>query len=197
LEITDGNVHVKGVPDKSKTIAELAARAASKAGGPGPIIGEGSAAIETNAPGFVVHLAKVAVDPDTGRVVPKQFVAVQDVGFALNPMLVEGQIHGGVVQGIGWGLHEHMVYDDQGELLTATFMDYDIPKAESVPQIDTVLVENPSPLGAFGARGIGEPPITAPAAALGNAIKNATGIRVDQLPIRPETLWLAMQQHKN
>ena len=145
----------------------------------------------------MVHLAKVAVDPDTGRVEPKQFVAVQDVGFALNPMLVEGQIHGGVVQGIGWGLHEHMVYDDQGELLTATFMDYDIPKAESVPQIETVLVHNPSPLGAYGARGIGEPPITAPAAALGNAIKNATGVRVDQLPIRPETLWQAMQHNGN
>ena len=105
----------------------------SKKGGPGPLIGEGRSAVETNAPGFVVHLAKVAVDPDTGQVDLQRYVAIQDVGFALNPTLVEGQIHGGAVQGIGWGLHEAMVYDEQGQLLTGTFMDYDLPKAGQVP----------------------------------------------------------------
>jgi CO/xanthine dehydrogenase Mo-binding subunit len=192
LEMVNGDVRVKGVPDRAISLGELSGRANSRAGGPGPIVGEGTTAVEKNAPGFVVHLAKVKVDPDTGHVDLTDFVAVQDVGFALNPMLVEGQIHGGVSQGIGWGLHEGMIYDDSGELLTATFMDYDMPKMTTVPNIDAVLVHNPSPLGPFGARGIGEPPITAPAAAIANAIKDATGVRVEQLPVQPETLWMAM-----
>jgi CO/xanthine dehydrogenase Mo-binding subunit len=193
LEIRDGKVQVKGVPDRVMTIAELAGKAAKTSGGPGPIIGEGSAAVEKNAPSFVAHLARVKVDPETGQVELTQFVSVQDVGFALNPMLVDGQIHGGVVQGIGWGLHERMVYDEGGELLTASFMDYDIPKAPSVPNIESLLIYNPSPIGPFGSRGIGEPPITAPAAAIGNAIKDATGVRIDEIPLRAETVWKALQ----
>lgn len=192
MDIKDGKVFVKGLPDRSVTVAELAAKAANTAGGPGPIIGEGTSAVEKNAPAFVAHLAKVKVDPDTGQVKLTDFVAVQDVGFALNPMLVEGQIHGGVVQGIGWGLHETMVYDDGGELLSASFMDYDMPKAGTVPNIEAIMIDNPSSLNPFGARGVGEPPITAPAAAIANAIKDATGVRVAQLPIRPETLWQAL-----
>jgi CO/xanthine dehydrogenase Mo-binding subunit len=192
LEIKDGVVQVKGVPDRAIPIGELAGMAESKAGGPGPIIGEGRAAVEENAPGFVVHLAKVEVDAETGHVALKQYVAVQDVGFALNPMMVEGQIHGGAVQGIGWGLHEAMVYDENGQLLTGTFMDYDMPKAGTVPNIETILVQNPAPHGPFGARGIGEPPITAGAAAIANAIRDATGARITELPIRAETVWRAL-----
>jgi CO/xanthine dehydrogenase Mo-binding subunit len=123
---------------------------------------------------------------------PTQYVAVQDVGFALNPLMVEGQMHGGAVQGIGFGLHEAMIYDDQGQLLSGSFMDYNVPRIDSVPDIETVLVEHPSPHGPFGARGIGEPPITAGAAALANAIKQATGVRMTTLPIRAEALWQAM-----
>lgn len=192
LELKDGKVQVKGVPDRAITIGELARMAESKAGGPGPIVGEGRSAVEENAPGFVVHLAKVHVDPDTGEVRLQQYVAIQDVGFALNPLMVEGQIHGGTVQGIGWGLHEAMYYDEYGQLLTATFMDYDMPKANDVPTIETILVYNPSPHGPFGARGVGEPPITAGAAAIANAIRDATGVRITQLPIRPEVLWQAL-----
>jgi CO/xanthine dehydrogenase Mo-binding subunit len=194
LELKDGHIQVKGVPDRAIALGALASRAQNKPGGPGPIIGEGHAAVEQNAPGFVVHLARVAVDPDTGQVTPLRYVAVQDVGFALNPLLVEGQIHGGVVQGLGYGLKEAMVYDEYGQLLTATFMDYDMPKADSVPSIETILIENPSPHGPFGARGIGEPPITAGPAALANAIKDATGVRVTELPIRAEALWRALQE---
>jgi CO/xanthine dehydrogenase Mo-binding subunit len=194
LEIKDGVVQVKGVPDRAIPIGELAGMAESKAGGPGPIIGEGRAAVEENAPGFVVHLAKVEVDAETGHVALKQYVAVQDVGFALNPMMVEGQIHGGAVQGIGWGLHEAMVYDENGQLLTGTFMDYDMPKADTVPNIETILVQNPAPHGPFGARGIGEPPITAGAAAIANAIRDATGARITELPIRAEMVWRALNE---
>ncbi len=194
LELYDGMVSVKGVPGRSMSIGDLAGKAEHTPGGLGPIVADGTAALGENAPGFVVHLVKVKVDQDTGHVTPTQYVAVQDVGFALNPMLVEGQIQGGVVQGIGWGLHEAMVYDEYGQLLTATFMDYVIPTADMVPPIETVLIQNPSPHGPYGARGIGEPPITAGAAAIANAIKDATDARVTELPIRPEVLWRAMQQ---
>jgi CO/xanthine dehydrogenase Mo-binding subunit len=140
----------------------------------------------------VAHLAKVHVDPDTGHVTPLRYLAVQDVGFALNPTLVEGQIHGGVAQGLGWALHEAMIYDEYGQLLTASFMDYDLPGFEVLPDIDVVLVENKSPFGPFGARGIGEPPITAGAAAVANAVRNAVGARVTDLPLRAERVWRAL-----
>ena len=194
LEIRDGFVYVKGVPDRSVSFGALASTAETKKGGPGPVIGEGRAAVEENAPGFVVHLAKVEVDTATGQVAVKEYVAIQDVGFALNPTMVTGQIHGGVAQGIGWGLHEAMVYDDNGQLLTGTFMDYDLPKINQVPNVEVILVENPSPLGPFGARGIGEPPIVAGAAAIANAIRDATGARLCELPMRAELVWRALNE---
>jgi CO/xanthine dehydrogenase Mo-binding subunit len=169
LEIADGQVMVKGVPSRTVSFADLADQAESTNGGPGPIVGEGRAAVKENAPGFVVHLVKVAVDADTGHVTPLHYVAIQDVGFALNPLMVSGQIEGGAIQGLGWGLHEAMVYDDHGQLLSGTFMDYDIPKIDTVPTVEAVLVENPSPYGPFGMRGIAEPPITAGAAAAAQA----------------------------
>jgi CO/xanthine dehydrogenase Mo-binding subunit len=192
LEIKDGQVQVKGVPSRAVPIGELADIAQGKKGGPGPIVGEGTSAVEKGTAGFVVHLAKVAVDQDTGQITPLHYVAVQDVGFALNPTMVAGQIHGGTVQGIGWGLNEAMVYDDHGQLLTGSFMDYDIPKIDTVPTIETILVQKPSPNGPFGARGIGEPPITAGAAALANAVRDATGVRVTETPIRSEAVWRAL-----
>jgi CO/xanthine dehydrogenase Mo-binding subunit len=192
LEIKDGQVQVKGVPARAIAIGELAGMAQGKKGGPGPVVGEGTAAVEKNTAGFVVHLAKVAVDQDTGQVTPLQYVAVQDVGFALNPTMVLGQIHGGTVQGIGWGLHEAMVYDENGQLLTGSFMDYDVPKIDTVPNVETILVQVPSPHGPFGARGIGEPPFTAGPAALANAVRDATGVRVTETPIRAEQVWRAL-----
>jgi CO/xanthine dehydrogenase Mo-binding subunit len=192
LEMKEGQVRVKGVPDRSITIAELASMAQSQANGPGPIVGQGHTAIGENAPGFVVHMVKVEVDPNTGHVQPTAYVSIQDVGFALNPTMVDGQIHGGVVQGLGYALHEAMVYSEDGQLLTGSFMDYDIPKANTVPNIESIRVNNPSPHGPYGARGIGEPPIIAGGAAVANAIKNATGVRITELPIRGEVLWRAL-----
>jgi len=192
LELKDGKVQVKGVPARAVPLGELAGKAEHKKGGPGPIVGEGRAAMPENAPGFVVHLVKVAVDRETCQITPLHYVAVQDVGFALNPTMVTGQIHGGVIQGVGWGLHEAMVYDEYGQLLTGSFMDYDIPKIDTVPTVETILVENRSPHNPFGARGIGEPPITAGAAALANAVRAAVGARVTELPIRAEALWRAL-----
>jgi len=103
--------------------------------------------------------------------------------------MVNGQIHGGVVQGIGMALHEAMLYDDEGQLLTGSFMEYDFPKADCVPSIETILIQNPSPNGPFGVRGIGEPPIIPVGAAIANAVNDAIGVRCTELPIRSEKLW--------
>ncbi|MEM7348469.1 MAG: molybdopterin cofactor-binding domain-containing protein, partial [Chloroflexota bacterium] len=194
LEIQEGIVQVKGSPDHAISIGDLAGMAESRLGGPGPIMGEGQSAMDVNAPGFVVHLAKVAIDPDTGQVDLKQYVAIQDVGFALNPMMVEGQIHGGAVQGIGMGLHEALIYDETGQLLTGSFMDYDLPKINTVPNIETIMIQNPSAKGPFGARGVGEPPIIPGTAAIANAIKDAIGVRISQVPILTEMVWEALQE---
>jgi CO/xanthine dehydrogenase Mo-binding subunit len=193
LDIVEGKVGVRGVPGKTVSLGELASQAESKAGGPGPVVGEGRSAPEENAPGFVAHLAEVRVDAETGRVTPLRYVAIQDVGFAMNPTLVEGQIHGGSAQGIGWGLYEALRYDENGELLTASLMDYTLPRIDNLPTIEAVLVQNPSPHGPFGARGVGEPPITAGAAALANAVRAAVGARVTELPINDEAVWKALQ----
>ena len=153
--------------------------------------------MKENAPGFGVHLVRVRVEPETGHVSVLNYIAVQDVGFALNPLLVEGQMHGGIVQGIGMALQEAMIYDEDGQLLTGSFTDYGIPLAADVPHIETILMEIPSPLGPFGARGVGEPPVIAGAAAIANAIRDATGVRLTRLPMLFEPLWRALQSSDN
>jgi CO/xanthine dehydrogenase Mo-binding subunit len=194
LELKNSQVQVKGVPGRTISLGELVEIAQTKAGGPGPIVAEGHAAPEQNAPGFVVHLAKVVVDPETGHVTLTQYVAIQDVGFALNPLMVEGQIHGGIVQSLGWALQERLLYDEEGQLLTGSFMDYAVPKMRDVPPIEAILLTNPSPTGPFGARGVGEPPITAGPAVIANAIQDAVGVRITQLPLNSEAVWQALQE---
>jgi CO/xanthine dehydrogenase Mo-binding subunit len=195
LELEGGRVGVKGVPEKTIGIGELAAQAQRKPGGPGPVQAEGRAALKAGAPGFSAHLVRVAVDPDTGRVEPREYVIAQDVGFALNPTLVLGQMHGGSVQGLGFGLFEAMRFDQgSGSHLSANFMEYALPRASDVPGIQTILVENPSESGPFGARVVGEPPITAGAAAVANAIRDAVGVRLTELPMQAEAVWRAMEE---
>ncbi len=197
IEIVEGQARVRGVPDRTLSLAHLVGIAQSKRGGVGPIVGEGSAAVAQSAPGFVAHLVKVRVDAETGQVEPLQYVAFQDVGFALNPLLVEGQMHGGMVQGLSLGLYEAMVYDAEGQLLSGSLMDYVLPRAGMTPPLETHLVQTPSPLGPFGARGVGEPPITAGAAALANAIKDATGVRLTRLPLTAEVVWQGLKGKEN
>lgn len=144
-------------------------------------------------PGFGTHIVDVEVDPETGKVQILRYTATQDVGKAVHPGFVEGQIQGGVVQGIGWALNEEYVYDDEGHLLNASFLDYRIPTCLDVPMIDPVIVEVPNPGHPYGVRGVGEVPILPPAAAVANAIYDAVGVRVNVLPMSPthvlEALW--------
>lgn len=192
LDIEGDKVVVRGVPGKSVSLAEIASATMRFAGQYEPIYGRGRAALKTSSPLYAVHVAKVAVDPDTGMVRVLDYLAVQDVGFAINPSEVEGQIQGGVTQGLGWALFENLVYDENGQLLTSTLMDYALPHSEDVPNIDSILVEVPSALGAFGAKGVGEPPVVPVGAAVANAVCDAVGARITQLPITPERLFTAM-----
>ncbi len=189
LVFEDGTVHVNGLPTQRVSYAQLAKRAESRKGGAGPVIATSSNSVPENAPGVAVHAVKVHVDPETGVVTPKQYLAIQDVGRALNPLLVEGQIQGGVLQGLGWGLWEEMPYDAQGQLQAATFLDYALPRADNGVAVEVMLLENPSPHGPLGIRGVGEPPIVPGGAAIANAVYQAVQVRSTQLPIRPTTLW--------
>ena len=123
-----------------------------------------------------------------------RYVAVQDVGFAINPALVDGQIRGAVAQGIGWALYEGLVFDDEGQPINPTFMDYALPKAEFIPQIETVFVQVPSVHGAHGSKGVGEPPTIPGPAAIANAIRHATGARITKLPMTAEVVLAGMNR---
>jgi CO/xanthine dehydrogenase Mo-binding subunit len=120
-------------------------------------------------------------------------VIAQDVGRALNPALVEGQMRGGTTQGLGWALFEELAHDEHGQLTTGTFVDYAMPTAANTPLIDAEIVEVPAPEGPFGAKGVGEAPVVGVPAAVANAIAAATaGVRVTRLPMTPERVWRAI-----
>ncbi|HUG16098.1 MAG TPA: xanthine dehydrogenase family protein molybdopterin-binding subunit [Thermomicrobiales bacterium] len=197
LEIARDRVRVKGMPAASEhemTIKQIASLTSGFGAAHATIAGRGRGAQTANAPGFAAHLAHVRVDTETGDVAVLGYVATQDVGRALNPSAVEGQVFGAVAQGIGWGMLEQMIYDEDGQVLSGSLMDYALPRAESVPHIESTLVEVPSPDGPFGARGVGEPPVIPVAAALANAIHHATGVRSTAIPITPERLWRALAE---
>jgi CO/xanthine dehydrogenase Mo-binding subunit len=193
MELRDGKVMVRGVPEKFITLQQIAANSMRFGAPYEPVYGRGRSANRVSSPMFAAHLVRVAVDPETGEVRVLDYIAAQDVGRAINPAEVEGQIHGGVVQGIGWALLEGMTYDEQGQLLTSTLMDYALPHSQDVPIITPLLVEVPSELGPFGAKGVGEPPVVPVAAAIANAIRDAVGARMTELPMTPERVLASIR----
>ncbi|HTI14868.1 MAG TPA: xanthine dehydrogenase family protein molybdopterin-binding subunit [Dictyobacter sp.] len=196
LEIKDGEVVVRGVPGKSISFKQIAAASMHFGGRYEPVYGRGRAAVSVSSPMYAAHLAKIAVDPETGSVRVLAYVAAQDVGRAINPSAVLGQIHGGVAQGLGWALYEGLEYDELGQLLTSTLMDYALPHSEDVPTITPILIEKPSGIGPFGAKGVGEPPVIPVGAAVANAIYDAVGVRMEDLPMTPERVFKALQADK-
>jgi CO/xanthine dehydrogenase Mo-binding subunit len=192
LELVDGQVRVRGVPGKACSLADVF-QLATSSGRFVPVLGRGQTLVADQSPGMAVHIARVRVDPENGRVQPVNYVAIQDVGRAINPAAVEAQMHGGAVQGVGWGLFERLVFDESGTPITGSFMDYTMPKASQSPSVDAVLVEVPSELGPFGAKGVGEPPVIPGAAAWANAVRDACGARITEVPITSERVWRAMQ----
>jgi CO/xanthine dehydrogenase Mo-binding subunit len=192
LEIVDGAVRPKGVPAKAMPIDELAPKILRFGSMHPPVEGHGRVA-QPQAPQAAAHLSHVRVDRETGAVTVLAHVVAQDVGRALNPALVEGQMRGGTTQGLGWALLEELSYDSHGQLTTGTFVDYGLPTAAFTPSIDAEIVEVAAPEGPFGAKGVGEAPVVAVPGAVANAIAAATGgVRVTQLPMTPERVWRAL-----
>lgn len=162
----------------------------------GALIGRGTSAEANQGGAFATHCVDVEVDPETGKVRILRYTAAQDVGTAIHPSYVEGQIQGGVVQGIGWALNEEYFYDEKGTLRNATFLDYRIPTCYDVPMIDPILVEVPDPEHPYGVRGVGEVPICPPVAAIANAIAGAIGVRLRDVPMSPPKVAAAVLAKK-
>jgi CO/xanthine dehydrogenase Mo-binding subunit len=160
----------------------------------GPISAEVSLNAQGAGPGFATHLCDVEVDTETGQVTILRYTAVQDVGKAIHPSYVEGQVQGGAVQGIGWALNEEYIYDKNGRMDNPGFLDYRCPVASDLPMVDAVLIEVPNPRHPFGAKGVGEVPIVPPMAAVANAIRDAIGIRLHSLPMSPPKVLDALEK---
>ena len=175
------------------SLAEIAAKFSATGG---PIGATGTVNAGGQAPGFSTQFCDVEVDPDTGRVTILRFVAAQDAGRAIHPSYVEGQIQGGVVQGIGWALNEEYIYDEDGRLSNPGFLDYRVPVASDVPMIEPIVVEVPNPNHPYGVKGVGEVSICPPMAAIANAVADAVGRRMQELPMSPPKL-LAALDHRN
>jgi CO/xanthine dehydrogenase Mo-binding subunit/aerobic-type carbon monoxide dehydrogenase small subunit (CoxS/CutS family) len=175
--------------ERQMTFTEVAGKLAETGGA---VMGKGNVDPQGWGGAFGTHIVDVQIDPETGKVDILRYTAVQDVGKAVHPSYVEGQMQGGAVQGVGWGLYEGYQYNTQGDLLNPNFLDYKIPTALDVPMIDTVIVEVPGPNHPYGVRGVGEIPIVPPPAALANAIYRAAGKRVTDLPLTPARILEAM-----
>ena len=208
IECRQGNFFVGGSPERSLPFREVAAQATFARHG-APVVGTGFYKPPTELPDpktkygnispaypFACQIAEVEVDPNTGQVTVTHFVAAHDVGRAINPMATEGQIRGGIAQGLGWTLMEDMSYAN-GKIINPDFVDYIVPSALDVPDIKPILVEPIEPNGPYGAKGIGEPALNPTMAAITNAIYNATGIRVIRLPVSPEKILADLNKIEN
>ncbi|MDP2091447.1 MAG: molybdopterin-dependent oxidoreductase, partial [Pseudohongiella sp.] len=176
---------------KRFSLAELAQHSADTGG---PITAEITINAQGAGPGFATHICDDELDTETGGVKVLSYTANQEVGKAIHPAYVEGQMQGGAVQGIGWALNEAYLYDENGRLLNPGFLDYRIPVASDVPMIDTVLVEVPNPRHPFGVKGVGEVPIIPPLGAVANAVARAAGTRLFDLPMSPPAIHKALKR---
>jgi len=190
VEYTDATLQHRSDPELRLTFKQIASRLN---GTGGPVVGRATANPGGVGNAFAINIVDVEVDPDTGKVEILRFTAIQDVGKAIHPSYVEGQIQGGAVQGIGWALNEEYYIDDAGQMLNSSFLDYRMPTSLDLPMIDTVIVEIANPGHPLGVRGVGEVCLVPPMAAVANAINNAVGTRMNQLPMNPgvilEALW--------
>jgi carbon-monoxide dehydrogenase large subunit len=201
MDYADGKFFVKGSPDKGKTIQEVALMAHVAWNMPKDVEAGLEASMFYDPPNFTypfgAHLAVVEVDAETGQVDLKRYVALDDCGPQINPVIVEGQVHGGVVQGVGQALWEEAVYDEIGQLVTGSMLDYALPRADRLPDIEVISTVTPSPHHPLGLKGIGEAGTIASTAAVYNAVMDAVaplGVQTLQMPMTPERVWRAMQQ---
>ncbi len=198
-----GKIHVKGSPDKAKAFGEVAFAAYTAHNLPSGLEPGLEESAFYDPANFTfpnsAHIAQVEIDPETGQVEIQRYVAVDDVGKVINPLVVDGQVVGGIVQGVGQALWEHGIYDENGQLVTGTLMDYAIPKASDFPMIETSRVETPSPHNPLGVKGAGEMGTIAATAVVSNAVLDALapfGVRHIDMPLTPEKVWRAIQAAK-
>lgn len=192
LELADEKVSVVGTPEQSVTLAELAGDAMGT--NEGPISGQWVLGRIPTYPSYSADIAVVEVDPETGKIKLLDLVAAQDVGRALNPMLVEGQMEGGAVQSIAYGMMEGYAYDEQARVMNPHLLDYAIPTIMDIPHITSIMVEEPAAHGPYGGKGVGEPPIIPGAAAIVNAVADAIGVRVTDIPLTPQRIVAALKK---
>jgi len=185
VEYVDATLRCTSDKAKTMTFKELAAQI-TKTGA--PIVGRGSVAPRGVGGAFATHIVDVEVDPETGKVEILRYTATQDAGTAVHPSYVEGQMQGGVAQGIGAALNEEYFWDESGRMLNSSYLDYRMPVTPDLPMIDTIIVEVPNPGHPYGVRGVGEVPIVPPLPAVANAIYRATGVRFSELPISPRRI---------
>lgn len=196
LTIKDGWVHVKGSEDRGMSFRDVYRIASMSEGG--PLIASASVPMQGTTLQYAPQVVEVEVDAETGEVKIIDVTLLQDVGFAINPLSVEGQLEGGATQALGYGLAEQMQFDPTtGRNMNPGFLDYKIPSAADVPNIKTVLVEVPAKETLYGARGVGEPPIVATATAVANAVADAIGAFVTTLPLTPERVLRAIREKNN
>ncbi len=193
IDFEDGVFSYRDDAEKRGSFKELASQAGDAGG---PVVAQ----VSTNPDGsgggaFATHVVDVEVDRETGKVDILRYTAVQDAGTAIHPSYVEGQMQGGVVQGIGWGLNEEYIYNDAGSMTNASFLDYRMPTTLDLPMIETIIVEVPNESHPYGVRGVGEVPIVPPPAALANAIYDATGVRLRDLPMSPPRVQQALAEN--
>ncbi|MEJ2350185.1 MAG: molybdopterin-dependent oxidoreductase [Anaerolineales bacterium] len=204
IDYADGKFFVKGSPDKAKTIQDIALAANVAWDYPKDIEPGLEASSFFDPPNFVypfgAHIAVVEVDAETGEVTLKRYIAVDDCGRIINPMIVDGQIHGGLAQGIGQALWEGAVYDENGQLLTGSMLDYALPRARFFPQFETAKTETPTNVNPLGVKGVGETGTIASTAAVYNAVMDALsplGVTELEMPLKPERVWRAIQAGQN
>jgi carbon-monoxide dehydrogenase large subunit len=196
LEFADGKFTVKGNSQKTLSLQQVALEAYTAKSLP-PNTEPGLEATHFFEPTnftfpFGAHIVVVEVDKETGEPKISRYVAVDDCGKAINPLLVDGQVHGGIVQSIGQALCEEVVYDEYGQLLTGELTDYAIPKAHDVPWFETARTETPSPVNPLGAKGVGEAGTIAATPAIVNAVVNALsplGVKHIDMPLKAEKIW--------
>jgi aerobic carbon-monoxide dehydrogenase large subunit len=193
--------HVVGTPERSLPLARLAQAAVRSPA----LARDGAPGLHACAyfhPGtvtwaFGAHACVVEVDVETGRIHLLAYAAVHDCGRPINPMVVEGQLHGGIVQGIGTALTEELIYDERGQLLTGSLMDYGLPRADDVPSLQVMPLDYPSAINELGIKGVGESGIISPPPAIANAVEDALadrGADITRVPLTAARVWQAIRQ---
>jgi len=194
VEYDDGVLRHKSDPELRVTFKEIATRL-NETGG--PVVGRATVNPGGVGGSLASNIVDIEVDPETGKVTILRCTALCDAGTAIHPSYVEGQIQGGMVQGIGWALNEEYYMSDEGHMLNSSLLDYRMPTSLDVPMIDAQIIEVPNPGHPYGVRGVGESPLVPPLAAVANAIYQAIGVRMTELPMSPPAVLKAIKEKGN